>query len=220
MINYQNATPVRIFWHLPSYQYVRTTDTIKVVLWDKREQKWSTEHVDDASLDFENRILNVAVVELAPLAYIQPKNTDFPYQSWKIRCTGDECAILDIEGKRLSLRFEITPGYVYLRNRDEPCLAHIVDKAWLPSDLLYELQKCGINLLPTDEDVELCEMPLKNIAAEFKAIEDISMAVRAYYISSSKWNHSAFSNGKFFVSKKIDQVVLRMRSNPEYDEEF
>lgn len=35
---------------------------------------------------------------------------------------------------------------------------HLVDKELNPGVLLLELQKCGINLLPVDDDVKLAEI--------------------------------------------------------------
>jgi len=145
------------------------------------------------------------------MAYQVPKNIDFPYKNFKIRCISDEIAILDVQTRRMNLRFEITSGYVYLRDRKEPELQHFVDEPFEPSDLLFELQRCGINLLPEDEDAALCDIQLKDPAAEQKAIDDISMAVRSFYIECTKWNHSGFEN---------NNIVTRLRQNPEFDLEF
>jgi hypothetical protein len=118
--------------------------------------------------------------------------------------------IVDIEGKRMSLRFEVSAGKVFLRQKTEPELAHIVDKPFDPTELLYLLRKSGINLLPSDEDAETCNIPLKNLMAEHKAADDISIAAKSFYVSSNKWNCSMDPN----------QILVKMRYNPECDEEF
>jgi cancer susceptibility candidate protein 1 len=199
VVDYSNTNPVRIYWVLPSYLYVNERDTIKAVLWDKEKCQWSNEHVDDVRYNWETKALTASVLELAPLALYMPRNVDYPYKSWKVRCVDNDMAILDVVGRRLNLTFEVTPGFVVLRNRTEPELAHIVDKPFEPSNLLFEMRRCGINLLPEDEDAAFCGMTLKDPEAEWKAIEDISTAVRAFYIEHSKWNHSAFKKGKFFT---------------------
>jgi hypothetical protein len=58
----------------------------------------------------------------------------------------------------------------------------------LPGSLLYKLQKSGINLLPEDQDIEEAELTLKDSEAEDRAIEDIALAVRGFFIKSSKWS--------------------------------
>jgi len=110
----------------------------------------------------------------------------------------------------MGLRFEVTAGKVFLRNKTEPELEHIVDKPFDPTELLYLLRKSGINLLPVDEDAETCNLPLKAIAAEHKAADDISIAAKSFYIQSSKWNCNMDNN----------QILVKMRYNPECDEEF
>ena len=51
-----------------------------------------------------------------------------------------------------------------------------------------KLQKSGINLLPEDQDIEEAELTLKDSEAEDRAIEDIALAVRGFFIKSSKWS--------------------------------
>jgi hypothetical protein len=65
-------------------------------------------------------------------------------------------------------------------------------------------------LLPEDIDIEEAELNLKDSDAEDRAIEDIALAVRSFFIRSSKWS-SLVSDEK---------VVYILRENIEYDEEF
>ncbi len=65
-------------------------------------------------------------------------------------------------------------------------------------------------MLPEDTDIEEGEMTLKDSDAEDRAIEDIALAVRSFFIRSSKWS-SLVSDEK---------VVYILRENMEYDEEF
>jgi len=181
-------------------------------------------YIEDVKLDYDKKTLTVSTLELVPFAFMQERNIDFPYKSWKIRKTSTsptfqprpdqpakyDSIIIDIEGKRLPLRFEITAGKVFLRDRTEPELAHLVDKAMDPTILLYELRRSGINLLPCNEDAETCNIPLKNLGAEHKAAEDLAIAAKKFYVMSSKWNCHVNPN----------QILVRMRNNPECDEEF
>ena len=224
VVSYQAAYPMRIYYTLPPYLYIGVSDKIKVVLWDKTQNCWNTERIEELKFDFDSKMLTVSTQEVAPQAFCQERAIDFPYKSWKIRRISNQLKyqpnptvdqkydsiILDLECKRMSLRFEITYAKVYLRNKTEPELKHIVDKPFDPSDILYELHKSGINLLPCDEDAETSNIPLKNVHAEHKAIQDISYAARNFYIASSRWN----------LTLPSDQIGVRMRPNPECDEEF
>ena len=48
----------------------------------------------------------------------------------------DDTAIIDIQGKRQSIKFEIGSGFAILRQRNEPELAHLVNKKMTPGTLL------------------------------------------------------------------------------------
>lgn len=224
VINYQSITPVKVHYTLPKYVYIGVNDKIKVALWDETKEEWATEHIEDVKIDYDKKTLTISTLELAPMAFVQERAIDFPYKSWKIRRTSTESTfqprpdnpakydsiIVDIEGKRMPLRFEVTAGKVFLRLKTEPELAHVVDKPFEPTELLYLLRKAGINLLPVDEDAETCNIPLKNLAAEHKAADDISIAAKSFYVQSSKWN----------CNMDNAQILARMRYNPECDEEF
>lgn len=69
-----------------------------------------------------------------------------------------------------------------------PQLKHIKNKPLNPGYLLLELSKCGIHLLPRNEDAALGEIKLKDFHAEERAIIDIAITVRAFAYRSCKWN--------------------------------
>ena len=54
--------------------------------------------------------------------------------------------------------------------------------------LLLELSKCGIHLLPEDEDAKRAEIHLKNKDAEERAIMDVSQTLKVFAFQSLKWN--------------------------------
>ena len=130
---------------------------------------------------------------------------DYPYTNWRLRCINEETAILGIYTKRLKLVFELTPlalklvwcgvpGIENLQRTDEYVgvetkeVQHLVNKEFSPGFLLLELQKCGINLLPRDEDAKLAGIELKDRGAEERAILDVSNSVRAFHFRRAVWN--------------------------------
>lgn len=89
-------------------------------------------------------------------------------------------------------------------------------RALNPGYLLLELQKCGINLLPRDNDAKLAGIDLKDRAAEERAILDVSNGVRAFHFRKAKWNQGIAGEEGIHSS----QVLIRLRENLEYDREF
>ena len=67
-------------------------------------------------------------------------------------------------------------------------LKDIVGKKMTPGRLLLELQKCGLNLLPLDEDLKQAGLQEKDRHAEEKAILEISTCIRSFAFRSTKWN--------------------------------
>lgn len=195
---------------------------MRVGVWDEREKVWSTAEIEDHNLFIEKsskKRLDFTTRKLAQLAFLQSRCTDYPYKSWKLRCVENQKAILDIETRRgLLLTFEIGPEYLTLLIEGHtaegeeilPELKNLKNKPMQPGYLLLELSKCGIHLLPRDEDANLGEIKLKDFHAEERAIADISTAVRSFAVRSSKWNPSI----------DPENIVVKIRENLEFDRDF
>ena len=97
-----------------------------------------------------------------------------------------------------------------LIEKSDPELKDIVNKKMSPGNLLLELSKCGIHLLPVDEDAKLGGISLKSRRAEEKAIIDIAQSLRSFAYRSCKWNKAIDS----------DNIVIKLRENLEFDREF
>ena len=147
---------------------------------------------------------------LAPLAFIQPRCIDYPYQSWKIRSNSESTVLLDLVTKRVKLQFLIQDQKVTLVGEPLESLEFLYNKPMLPGSLLYALKKSGINLLPEDQDIEQTDLTLKDYEVEDHALEDVSLAVRGFFLKSNKWSSHM---GR-------DKVSFFLRENLEYDEEF
>jgi hypothetical protein len=82
---------------------------------------------------------------------------------------------------------------------------------------LKSFEKALINLIESVNEMYFYTLSLLILVADYsstdaedRAIEDISLAVRGFFIKSSKWSSSVGE----------DKVVYIMRENLEYDEEF
>ena len=147
---------------------------------------------------------------MGPTAYIQDRWTDYPYKGWKIRCIDNDKAILDVQGRRTTLVFEIGPGYVKLIERDDPELAHLVGKEFVPGKLLMELSKCGLHMMPDDQDAYYAGVQTKSRETEERGIIDIATSLNAFSFRSSKWNRNVEPNN----------IIVKIRENLEFDREF
>lgn len=147
---------------------------------------------------------------MAPIAFLQSRCTDYPYVGWKLRAIEDEKAILDIKTMRITLVFEVGPKYMKLIDNTDPVLKDIIEKEFAPGDLLIELGKCGIHLMPIDDDAKIGNINVKNRQTEERAIIDICSTVNAFSFRSAKWNREMNS----------EKVAVKFRENLEFDREF
>ncbi len=92
--------------------------------------------------------------------------------------------------KRIELTFEVTPLFLTFVGTDleTPELAHLKGKPMTPGFLLLELSKCGVHLMPRDEDAELAGIEKKDRNAEERAIIDVACSVRSFHYRRCKWN--------------------------------
>ena len=116
--------------------------------------KWTTDNITDVTYDHHKKEISFKTYSLKPHAFLYSRCLDYPYRDWHIRCVADEKCILDITTKRIKIRFEIGPGFVILRDREEPEFKHIADKKFTPGRLLKELYNCAVNLLPVVDDAD------------------------------------------------------------------
>ena len=63
---------------------------------------------------------------------------------------------------------------------EQPQLKHLVNKEMHPGELLMALSKCGIHMMPEDDDAARAGIKLKEKAAEERAIIDISQCLKAF----------------------------------------
>jgi hypothetical protein len=211
-------SPVETVYYLPDRIYTSDDLTnVKLGVWDYENKKWSTDQIG-GQLQFnkETRQINFTTTKFAPIAMLQSRCMDYPYQDWKLRCVDSETAILDLTTKRMSLVFEIGPRYLKLIECGAKELSHLMNTEYQPGFLLQELSKCGVHLLPRDEDAKLAGIELKDRAAEERAILDICINVRAVHFRKAKWNQGAA--GQEGIGAQ--QVLMKIRENLEFDRVF
>jgi len=208
--NSQSGESMNLQYTLPQSVWISENPEIRVALWDEATESFSSEQIDKLMFDKQARTLTFHTVKLAPFAFLQTRITDYPYKSWDLRCVENDVAMVTVETQRTTFTFEVGVNYACLINRDDPELQHIVGNKWEPGYLLLELQKCGINLLPIDDDAALAKMGLKERAAEERAITDIVTTMRSVAFRSSKWNKEAGD----------ERVFCKLRENLEFDREF
>ena len=210
--NTQNIDPITIKFTIPDYVFIdESRENIEVGWWDNDNQIWQLDDFNDMKINKTTHQVSFQTMRLAPFAYLQNRCTDYPYESWKLRWIEPEVALLDIQGKRINLTFEIGADYVQLIERDDPELKHIVNTKIPPGMILKNLSRWGIHLIPDDRDFKLAGIEQKDFEAEERAIWDIVWCINAYSFRSAKWNK---------IPRTKDNIVVKIKENLEYEKEF
>lgn len=202
--------PIQATFKLPEYVFTTDKDDMKMGVWDTSTNTWNSELIEELNFDKAKRELSFKTRKFAPIAFLQPKTIDFPYDSWYLRCTDEQVGLLTINTKRITLNIEIHPLGVKLVENKYDELNHIADKEMHPGMLLFELSKCGIHMLPEDDDAARGGIHLKNKDAEERAIMDIAQNLKVFAFQSMKWSQQASE----------DNLVVRLRENPDNDRVF
>jgi hypothetical protein len=136
--------------------------------------------------------------------------TDFPYDSWYLRCVEKEKALLSIKTKRITINIEISALHCKLVEMEQPELKHLLNVGMHIGILLFELSKCGIHMMPEDEDAKRGGIHLKDKGAEERAILDIAQTIKCFAFQSVKQSQMASE----------ENIVCRLRENPDNDRVF
>jgi cancer susceptibility candidate protein 1 len=171
---------------LPEYVFTTSKDEIKVGVWDDEQNLWSADYIEELAFDREKRELEFTTRKFAPIAFLQSKVTDFPYDSWYLRSVDNQKALLSIVTKRININIEIYPLHVRLVEMEQPELSHLLNKDMHIGILLFELSKCGIHLMPEDDDAKRGGIHLKDKGAEERAILDIAQTLKCFAFQSVK----------------------------------
>ena len=217
----QQIEPHTVSYTVPDTVLILDPKEIKVGWWDEENRRWRKNDDMEIKDSFENRVIEIKVSRYSPFAILQSRVTFYPYNGWKLRmvekpaneATGEQAEkviILDVETRVMNIVFEIGYDYVMLIEREEPELAHLVNRKLPPGYLLHLLSKAGVHLLPVNEDGKLAGIKPKTESCEAAAIMDIICGINAFSFRSCKWNQAA----------PPENIVMKFRENLEYDREF
>ncbi|EAS06539.2 hypothetical protein TTHERM_00865440 (macronuclear) [Tetrahymena thermophila SB210] len=203
-----NFPALKGYIELPKKYYLGQNFSPQVAYYSQ-EQGWTTDGIEVTKYDPDLRIITFTTKTLAPLACVQDVCLDYPYQSFMLRCVQEDLAILDLQTKRLKLKFEIGADDVTLVDENNSLgsiFSHIVNKPMTYAALLYELHKIGVNLIPESQHAFLCDVPQKEIDVENKALLELMMIIKAFAVRNNQDNKM----------QGEDKILLEIRQNMDY----
>lgn len=218
---------LRISFTLPEFVFQRPDGNPKVVIWDDKAKEWSTDHVDQTSTEFDvsSRLLRFQSTRTGLFALVHSRVAQFPFKEWRLEPAlevksdfaeagaaaaaigGDglgenpfedeDCVHLTILTRLVEVKIQITSSGCKLLTPELPGL-HMVEQE--PGQLLHELLRVGLNIMPIDSDAtemdryygQLDAEPNivpKSAALEARLAEDVSSMAASFDFYFSRWNN-------------------------------
>lgn len=208
-----SSSNYKVYICLPKQSVIVPRDNLEVRYW--ANGKWTSEGIGEVAKEYNKDIdkafYAVPLPRMAPVALLINKFAELPFKQFKLRRTGDTKVLLSLITQRVELKIEIMPYKVKLVFTSQQKVEPLLDIDFKPSELLYELQRLNILLL---NDHTITSKP-KDVSTKDpdlarNVLREISKACLLYHVQSSRWNP---------MSKPKD-YVLRIRENPELDEDF
>jgi cancer susceptibility candidate protein 1 len=195
-----NAQPFRVKVTMPKTLVVPTEP--RVCYWNNAKNEWSNEGIHEVIFDPPSRLLSFQTTALTPIAILQSRQTDLPFERWSIKPTAVNTAEATFEGKRFMINITVDGPMCTLTGPKQGELENLIGKRMEPGQLFTELKLRGINLCPTNEDASNCfqegsaDAPIvvKDQHLETQTLNDISTIAGAFAVASSVWNQKRGSN--------------------------
>ena len=89
---------VEIKFMVPETVYMsEDTAEVKIAIYDSDQENWTHEHTGEvAAFNFAERMIKFTTLKFAPMAILQSRCMDYPYEGWKLRCVDNDKALLDL----------------------------------------------------------------------------------------------------------------------------
>ena len=189
-----NAQPFRVKVTMPSTLVVPTEP--RVCYWDSSSNAWNDESIHEVTFDPPSRLLTFQTTKLTPIAILQSRQTDLPFERWSIKPTALNTAEVTLEAKRFMINISVEGSMCTLTAPKQGELENLIGKKMEPGQLFTELKLRGINLCPSNEDASSCfqegspseSIVIKEQHLETQVLNDVSNVAGAFAIASSVWN--------------------------------
>jgi hypothetical protein len=221
---YPSSVACRCFIKVPDN--VIMSDDVRIGIWNEEKKEWSEDGITEYQYSETTRNVQFYMTVTGIVALIKDRNIELPYKQWSLK-TVREISVRDTDAfnstfvnplyeKQARLAVSTQRREVVIDINGSLCklvkpvlkqLSHLIGVEMSPGNLLFNLQKCGINLFPTDLDPNLIENNIvKNVDLENQVFEQIAQCVSAMDFSSSAWNQTLSPS----------QIGIMARESTEY----
>lgn len=232
------APPVGVKFKLPDN--VLYSEEPQLVYWSEKGSHWRLDGFTDITYNEDEKNISFKTINFGPLACIQDKHINMPFQSWELRPLGSNHTKLTVVSAILEVEIEIKDAlccfHLTAESDPKPGLDSIMNKWMTPPNLIKAMRSAGVNLFPERDSHKYVSITEKDENVEAAVYEQMSLTASNFAYSWSKWNCEA-SQEKIVIlgAEKLDGnaltdeewSMLLMRNErcfklkmKEFDEEF
>jgi hypothetical protein len=178
-------------------------DDVAINFWDEEKKEWTDEGIQDYLYSEPTRMCQFSITSLGTLALVKSRATAFPYKSWTLNVAMsynspeekalvfEKQAVFTIHAGSYTVKINIKGNKVSLAEAFDISVTQLVDQYMSVGQLLSQLQKRGLNILPADVDIKLLEYSIgkcKDSDLEDDIYVHMSQCANTFDFASTEWN--------------------------------
>jgi len=179
------------------------TEDIRVAFWSEEKREWTEDCLTEYTYHEETRTFQFYTTNVGILALVKDRVADAPYKSWALNVAKPESGgIKSPEYEkltRLTISNQVSEAAIEINESTCKLVSatqnlDIMGVPMAAGQLLYKLQRRGINFLPTPTDVSRLEglpTPPKDLQFELNVLEEMSKVTNIFdYHCCPQWDQS------------------------------
>lgn len=224
---YPSSIGTRCFIKVPDD--VIMSDDVRVMLLDEKTREWTDEGISDYQYSEVGRLAQFMMTTVGTVALVKDRIVDFPYKSWSLSAVrtispgknpflGQECKFT-LQTARFDIVIDVQGRQCSLGNAFTSSVQHLVGVKMAPGVLLSQLQKLGVNLLPSDGDIPRVENNgmSKNSALALDTLREMARCASSFDFKSSKWNKDGLAPYQIGLLARESTVYTASKETFDYE---
>ncbi|XP_022108639.1 axonemal 84 kDa protein-like isoform X2 [Acanthaster planci] len=216
------APPVGISFRL--CEDVLYSEEPQMAYWCPERKQWRLDGFIDIKFNEETRILSFKTINFGPLACLQDKHINMPFQSWELRPIAVNHARFTVMAAIIEAEIEIKGSLCCFRQTPDseikPELNDLKEKWMTPKELIKAMKTVGVNLFPEDDSKKYVSIVEKTTVIEDAIYHQMALCASHFAFAWSKWN-SEVGAEKVIVQgtqKLVDEAPQDNVDDDEKDE--
>ncbi|XP_033645695.1 protein CASC1-like isoform X2 [Asterias rubens] len=190
----------------------------QMAYWCPDRKQWRLDGFIDIKYNDETRILSFKTINFGPLACLQDKHINMPFQSWELRPLALNHVRFTVMAAIIEAEIEVKGSLCCFRQTSDsdvkPELNNLKDKWMTLKQLMKAMIKAGVNLFPDEDSKKYVSINEKNTVIEDSMYHQMALSASHFAFSWSKMNSEGGAD------KVIVQGCQKLIDETPHDDEW